>query len=186
MISNSNLEDIIKRRITNKELYIKKITTKYLELLAMLQTNEHNDKQLNEKTTILNDILVELENLEILIKKSNIIKNTQMTQDKQYNTSKLESIESMIKLKEEEITNNKQSYKIILKNKSDKLECEEIAYEINQYADIDNLKETIETLYKNKESIEIELKEVDKKINYKSKQISLIMKVINEMRNDEI
>ena len=153
MISNSNLEDIIERRITNKELYFKKLTTKYIEFLAMLQTNEHNDNQSNEKTAFLNDILVELENLEILFKKSNIIKNTQVIKDKQYNTRKLESIESQIKQKEEETTKNKLSYKIIIKNKSDKLECEEIAYEINQYADKDSLKETIKTLYQNKESL---------------------------------
>jgi len=129
MVDTNNIEEdeAIKARLNFKEQNIKKISAKYLELIAKFNSN-----QKPEAINLIKDIINELEFLEISVQKAENLEKL-----KEIDIPHHKDIGKKVENSRNEITKEIISLSACLKeekkNKENKNNCEEIAKVINSY-----------------------------------------------------
>lgn len=183
-----NIDEIIKKRVLNKELYIKKLANKYIELQNIYSSLDVNKDIPQESKThiekIINDIEIELNNVELQFLKTTITLSTIENDDKPYLANTQVRLMNEIESVKKEIFQNIKKNSVLIKDKSDRLECEDLAREINKYQGCSEINSQIECLSKECKLIQDDIDQVNSLVNYKTSQISLILKLIDELSDD--
>lgn len=190
-LCQDNLNDIIYKKVINKELYIKKLTNKYIELLLVLENQKNTKLDYLENKDIDYDnyqieLLIELENIEIQLKKYELLisNNSIVNLDIQYHDTKKNDLETIIDECSKLIDIKKDTLNQILVNKLEKIECEEVASYINKLSSVNSLKKDIDTLKQDSLNISNKLFSVRNKLYYKNSQINFINKLIDDLREE--
>lgn len=140
-------EEAFTKRIVSKDSSIRKLTSKYLDLVT-----KFNSLTRNEMAEILEEILNELDLIEIsTIKTENIqkikIKEKQLFIDKQKKLMKI------IDYTKKTISNSNDELNKIKEHKNFMIKCEEIAKDINNYDVPNELNEKIMLIKNDKNKI---------------------------------
>ena len=177
MINELEQEEAILNRISNKELYIKKIINRYLDL-GNLSDDDAN------KLNIIEEIEEELNSFEIQILKSKNIYNT--AEEDLNNQKKVENIIT-IELEKllEKVNHNKTYLELQLKTRSNIIECEDLAKEVNCLSSKTELIEEIDKYSKINEKLENEVVEKTQKMKQKSEKLNLLISLLNELKSEE-
>ena len=177
MINELEQEEAILNRISNKELYIKKIINRYLDL-GNLSDDDAN------KLNIIEEIEEELNSFEIQILKSKNIYNT--AEEDLNNQKKVENIIT-IELEKllEKVNHNKTYLELQLKTRSNIIECEDLAKEVNCLSSKTELIEEIDKYSKINEKLENEVIEKTQKMKQKSEKFNLLISLLNELKSEE-
>lgn len=170
-------EIVLKNRIILREIHLKKLTSRYLELISKFNTLTRS-----EMAQHIKEILNEIDLIEIsLIKAENLSKLRDFDMDYQRSLSysliqkadfvKKEVQESIIKLKG------------ALEEKEYKIECEEISKIVNSYKTKEELSKEILHLQEEIQTIDNQDKMISNKLSLKKKKLSLLVKLINDLKS---
>jgi hypothetical protein len=186
MIGDPEEELLIKNRLSFRELSIKKLSSKYVELLQKLsEKNASETSKVEIKKECLNlvkDIIMELENIEISILKAENYEKLKEKDIKYHNTSS-ETITKDVKVISKEIEEFNTKFIQAKKDKDYKNSCEEIGKVINSYSSQTELNNQINQLDTENKKIKNSQNNIMKKISSQSKKLSLLLSLVNDLKN---
>ena len=152
-------EVAITNRISAKEINIKTLTSKYLELIK-----KFNISTRNEIKSILDEILNEIDLIEINTLKAKNIESLRKKENEIYLEEKNKISEEIINKKEEIIKKKKELYET-KKHKEFLIKCEDIAKEINEYDTPKIMNEKIEQIQKENDNLIKNKQDIQNKLN---------------------
>lgn len=173
-IPNDDL--VVTKRILLKEQNIKKITSKYVDLMSKFKSLTRS-----EMTTILKEILSEIENLEISILKSQNIQKLK-SYDKSYNEEISAKINNEISLTLTEIEECNKKLEQARERKKYIIQCEEKGKEINVYDNINVLTSKISSIENENQEIVKKTNALNDKIKEQSEKIVLLNNIIKGLQ----
>lgn len=174
----SSDDQVITRRIILKEHNIRKLATKFLDLMTKFKSLTRN-----EMVPILSEILNEIELIEISVLKAENIQKMKKI-DKAYNTSISDKIENNITNILGEIKDCNTKLVSAKENKDYKIHCEEIAKLINHYDTQEIFNKKIEILEKENEKILNKTKKINNKLKEHSNKMALVISLINDLKQN--
>lgn len=187
----THLESILKKRVINKELYIKNLINKYLELMNLYdqinnsETNTVNsDIENSKKDKLILEIQQELDNVELQILKAKTCTSLSSL-DEQYQSLMENKINFSLSNFKSELNNNKEMLSKEYETRASIIECEEIAKVINNYKNKNELKQEISELEEENLKLEEELLAKSIRLQHKSAQINLVIELIEELKQNE-
>jgi hypothetical protein len=171
-------EQTFKNRIILREVTIRKLTSKYLDLISKFNTLTRN-----EMAQLIKEILNEIDLIEIsILKAENLEKIKEI--DSQYQKSLWSKIDSQISQVKLDITDCNQNLVEARNEKEYKIQCEEVAKIINSYGSKEMLQERI---YDLEEEI-VKIKNTDNVIMHKldgqTKKLTFLVKLVDELKNN--
>jgi hypothetical protein len=171
-------EQTFKNRIILREVTIRKLTSKYLDLISKFNTLTRN-----EMAQLIKEILNEIDLIEIsILKAENLEKIKEI--DSKYQKSLWSKIDSQISQVKLDITDCNQNLVEARNEKEYKIQCEEVAKIINSYGSKEMLQERI---YDLEEEI-VKIKNTDNLIMHKldgqTKKLTLLVKLVDELKNN--
>lgn len=189
MITEINIDEIIKKRVTNKELYIKNAINKYLELKSLIENEgaENTPKEQEDNNSkienLIWEIYGEIDNLELqIIKAGNIVSSVDV--DIEYQKKVETTIKQSFDNMENEVKVNKDKLEVEMLTRSSLIECEEIAKVVNSYKCREEMENEIESLEQENVNLEEELLEKTLAAQHKSSQINLLINIMNELKKE--
>ena len=178
MTENWDDEQTLKNRIILREATIKKLTTKYLDLVYKFNTFTRS-----EIAQLIREILNEIEMIEISIGKAENLEKLKEI-DSKYQKSLLDEISRNSEIIKKEIT---ECVKKLLEAKNEKeykMHFEEIARVINSYDTKEVLQERIYILEDEIRRIRETEELIINKIQDKSKKLNLLIRLVNDLKSD--
>lgn len=174
---SQNDEDVsIKNRILLKDINIKKLTMKCLDLLSRF-----NSLTRNEMSHILHEILNEIDLIEISILKAENIQKLKALDKDHFNTLGNE-IEQNITEISSDISNCNNQLSQAKEEKDYRIHCEEISKIVNKYDTQECLNGKIDTLEKENDVIKSKTELIYNQIHSKANKLSLLVSLINELQ----
>ena len=169
-------EVAITNRISAKEINIKTLTSKYLELIK-----KFNISTRNEIKSILDEILNEIDLIEINTLKAKNIESLRKKENEIYLEEKNKISGEIINKKEEIIKKKKELYET-KKHKEFLIKCEDIAKEINEYDTPKIMNEKIEQIQKENDNLIKNKQDIQNKLNKEEEKISTILNLLSELK----
>ena len=169
-------EVAITNRISAKEINIKTLTSKYLELIK-----KFNISTRNEIKSILDEILNEIDLIEINTLKAKNIESLRKKENEIYLEEKNKISEEIINKKEEIIKKKKELYET-KKHKEFLIKCEDIAKEINEYDTPKIMNEKIEQIQKENDNLIKNKQDIQNKLNKEEEKINTILNLLSELK----
>ena len=169
-------EVAITNRISAKEINIKTLTSKYLELIK-----KFNISTRNEIKSILDEILNEIDLIEINTLKAKNIESLRKKENEIYLEEKNKISEEIINKKEEIIKKKKELYES-KKHKEFLIKCEDIAKEINEYDTPKIMNEKIEQIQKENDNLIKNKQDIQNKLNKEEEKINTILNLLSELK----
>ena len=169
-------KEAITNRISAKEINIKTLTSKYLELIK-----KFNISTRNEIKSILDEILNEIDLIEINTLKAKNIESLRKKENEIYLEEKNKISEEIINKKEEIIKKKKELYES-KKHKEFLIKCEDIAKEINEYDTPKIMNEKIEQIQKENDNLIKNKQDIQNKLNKEEEKINTILNLLSELK----
>ena len=171
-------EIILKNRIILRETYLKRLTSRYLELISKFNTLTRS-----EMAQHIKEILNEIDLIEIsLIKAENLsqLRDFDMDYQKTLSQNLVQKVDSVKKEVQEGIIKLKGA----LEEKEYKIECEETSKIINSFRTREELGREISELQEEIQQIDNNEKVITNKLSSKKKKLSLLIKLINDLKSN--
>ena len=175
-MEKSEEERAITNRISAKEINIKALTSKYLELIK-----KFNISTRNEIKSILDEILSEIDLIEINTLKAKNIETLRKKENQIYMEEK-NKISDEINNKKEEIIKKKKELYETKKYREYLIKCEDIAKEINEYDTPKLMNEKIELIQKENENILKNKQNIQDKLKKEEEKIINILNLVSELK----
>ena len=175
-MEKSEEERAITNRISAKEINIKALTSKYLELIK-----KFNISTRNEIKSILDEILSEIDLIEINTLKAKNIETLRKKENQIYSEEK-NKISDEINNKKEEIIKKKKELYESKKYREYLIKCEDIAKEINEYDTPKLMNEKIELIQKENENILKNKQNIQDKLKKEEEKIINILNLVSELK----
>lgn len=176
---NQNDEDIsIKNRILLKDMNIKKLTMKCLDLLSRF-----NSLTRNEMSQILHEILNEIDFIEISILKAENIQKLKALDKEHFKTLSNEIQKDIYDISSDIIDCNKQLNQA-KEEKDYKIHCEEISKIVNGYDTQECFNEQITALEMENDLIKSKTEFIYNQIHSKANKLSLLVSLVNELQKN--
>ena len=175
-MEKSEEEKAITNRISAKEINIKTLTSKYLELIK-----KFNISTRNEIKSILDEILNEIDLIEINTLKAKNIEILRKNENNLYSEEKNKIEDGINKTKEEIVKKKKELYET-KKYKDYLIKCEDIAKQINEYDTPKIMNEKIEIIQKENENVLKNKNELDDKLKKEEEKINTILNLVSELK----
>lgn len=169
-------EIAITNRISAKEINIKTLTSKYLELIK-----KFNISTRNEIKSILDEILNEIDLIEINTLKAKNIESLRKKENEIYSEEK-NKISDEINIKKEEIIKKKKELYESKKHREYLIKCEDIAKEINEYDTPKIMNEKIEQIQKENDNLIKNKQDIQNKLNKEEEKINTILNLLSELK----
>ena len=169
-------EIAITNRISAKEINIKTLTSKYLELIK-----KFNISTRNEIKSILDEILNEIDVIEINTLKAKNIESLRKKENEIYSEEK-NKISNEINIKKEEIIKKKKELYESKKHREYLIKCEDIAKEINEYDTPKIMYEKIELIQKENDNLIKNKQDIQNKLNKEEEKINTILNLLSELK----
>ena len=169
-------EIAITNRISAKEINIKALTSKYLELIK-----KFNISTRNEIKSILDEILNEIDLIEINTLKAKNIESLRKKENEIYSEEK-NKISNEINIKKEEIIKKKKELYESKKHREYLIKCEDIAKEINEYDTPKIMNEKIEQIQKENDNLIKNKQDIQNKLNKEEEKINTILNLLSELK----
>ena len=169
-------EIAITNRISAKEINIKTLTSKYLELIK-----KFNISTRNEIKSILDEILNEIDLIEINTLKAKNIESLRKKENEIYSEEK-NKISDEINIKKEEIIKKKKELYESKKHREYLIKCEDIAKEINEYDTPKIMNEKIEQIQKENDNLIKNKQDIQNKLNKEEEKINAILNLLSELK----
>ena len=169
-------EIAITNRISAKEINIKALTSKYLELIK-----KFNISTRNEIKSILDEILNEIDLIEINTLKAKNIESLRKKENEIYSEEK-NKISNEINIKKEEIIKKKKELYESKKHREYLIKCEDIAKEINEYDTPKIMYEKIELIQKENDNLIKNKQDIQNKLNKEEEKINTILNLLSELK----
>ena len=169
-------EIAITNRISAKEINIKTLTSKYLELIK-----KFNISTRNEIKSILDEILNEIDLIEINTLKAKNIESLRKKENEIYSEEK-NKISNEINIKKEEIIKKKKELYESKKHREYLIKCEDIAKEINEYDTPKIMYEKIELIQKENDNLIKNKQDIQNKLNKEEEKINTILNLLSELK----
>ena len=169
-------EIAITNRISAKEINIKTLTSKYLELIK-----KFNISTRNEIKSILDEILNEIDLIEINTLKAKNIESLRKKENEIYSEEK-NKISNEINIKKEEIIKKKKELYESKKHREYLIKCEDIAKEINEYDTPKIMNEKIEQIQKENDNLIKNKQDIQNKLNKEEEKINTILNLLSELK----
>ena len=169
-------EIAITNRISAKEINIKALTSKYLELIK-----KFNISTRNEIKSILDEILNEIDVIEINTLKAKNIESLRKKENEIYSEEK-NKISNEINIKKEEIIKKKKELYESKKHREYLIKCEDIAKEINEYDTPKIMYEKIELIQKENDNLIKNKQDIQNKLNKEEEKINTILNLLSELK----
>ena len=169
-------EIAITNRISAKEINIKALTSKYLELIK-----KFNISTRNEIKSILDEILNEIDLIEINTLKAKNIESLRKKENEIYSEEK-NKISNEISIKKEEIIKKKKELYESKKHREYLIKCEDIAKEINEYDTPKIMYEKIELIQKENDNLIKNKQDIQNKLNKEEEKINAILNLLSELK----
>ena len=169
-------EVAITNRISAKEINIKTLTSKYLELIK-----KFNISTRNEIKSILDEILNEIDVIEINTLKAKNIESLRKKENEIYSEEK-NKISDEINIKKEEIIKKKKELYESKKHREYLIKCEDIAKEINEYDTPKIMNEKIEQIQKENDNLIKNKQDIQNKLNKEEEKINTILNLLSELK----
>ena len=169
-------EIAITNRISAKEINIKTLTSKYLELIK-----KFNISTRNEIKSILDEILNEIDLIEINTLKAKNIESLRKKENEIYSEEK-NKISDEINIKKEEIIKKKKELYENKKHREYLIKCEDIAKEINEYDTPKIMNEKIEQIQKENDNLIKNKQDIQNKLNKEEEKINTILNLLSELK----
>ena len=175
-MEKSEEERAITNRISAKEINIKALTSKYLELIK-----KFNISTRNEIKSILDEILSEIDLIEINTLKAKNIETLRKKENQIYSEEK-NKISDEINNKKEEIIKKKKELYESKKYREYLIKCEDIAKEINEYDTPKLMNEKIELIQKENENILKNKQNIQDKLKKEEEKIINILNLLSKLK----
>ena len=175
-MEKSEEERAITNRISAKEINIKALTSKYLELIK-----KFNISTRNEIKSILDEILSEIDLIEINTLKAKNIETLRKKENQIYSEEK-NKISDEINNKKEEIIKKKKELYETKKYREYLIKCEDIAKEINEYDTPKIMNEKIEQIQKENDNLIKNKQDIQNKLNKEEEKINTILNLLSELK----
>ena len=169
-------EIAITNRISAKEINIKTLTSKYVELIK-----KFNISTRNEIKSILDEILNEIDLIEINTLKAKNIESLRKKENEIYSEEK-NKISDEINIKKEEIIKKKKELYESKKHREYLIKCEDIAKEINEYDTPKIMNEKIEQIQKENDNLIKNKQDIQNKLNKEEEKINAILNLLSELK----
>jgi hypothetical protein len=171
-------EQTLKNRIILREATIRKLTSKYLDLISKFNTLTRN-----EMAQLIKEILNEIDMIEISILKAENLERVKEI-DSQYQKSLWSDINNKVSFEKNEIHEYSRSLIEARNEKEYKIQCEEIAKIINSFGSKEDLQDKICTLEEDIEKIKNTDNQIMQKLDGQTKKLSLLVKLVDELKNN--
>ena len=175
-MEKSEEERAITNRISAKEINIKTLTSKYLELIEKFNVSARN-----EIKSILDEILNEIDLIEINTLKAKNIQSLRKKEN-QLNSEEKNKIADEINNKKEEIIKKKKELYDSKKYREYLIKCEDIAKEINEFDTPKLMNEKIEQIKKENENILTNKQNIQDKLKKEEEKITNILNLVSELK----
>ena len=175
-MEKSEEERAITNRISAKEINIKTLTSKYLELIEKFNVSARN-----EIKSILDEILNEIDLIEINTLKAKNIESLRKKENQLYSEEK-NKIADEINNKKEEIIKKKKELYDSKKYREYLIKCEDIAKQINEYDTPKVMNEKINSFQKENDNVLKNKKTIDDKLKTEEEKINTILNLLSELR----
>lgn len=171
-------EQTLKNRIILREATIRKLTSKYLDLISKFNTLTRN-----EMAQLIKEILNEIDMIEISILKAENLEKVKEI-DSQYQKTLWSEIDNKVSFEKKEIHECSRNLIEARNEKEYKIQCEEIAKIINSYGSKEDLQEKIYSLEEDIEKIKNTDNQIMQKLDGQTKKLSLLVKLVDELKNN--
>ena len=170
-------EIVYKNRIILRETILKRLTSKYLDLISKFNTLTRN-----EMAQVIKEILNEIDLMEISILKAENLEKLKAI-DKEYQKKINERIVNSIDQVKKEVQEGTVKLQGALQEKEYKIQCEETAKIVNSYQSRDVMNREIEGLENEITKIQSKDSLIMNKLDGQSKKMSLLVKLVNDLKS---
>jgi hypothetical protein len=177
-MTDNLLEDeiVFKNRIILREIFIKRLTSRYLDLISKFNTLTRS-----EMAQHIKEILNEIDLIEIsLLKAENLEKLKEF--DLAYQISLSKKISQNIQNVKTEIQEGTVKLQGALQEKEYKIQCEETAKIVNCLKTREELTKEVDKLQDDINKIENKDKIIMNKLDSQTKKLSLLVKLVNDLK----